>query len=839
MILILFLIPFFFAGCSSDVTDDATYYYVSYTSQAGTCPSPKKVESGTVLDISYLPNLTSSGYVFKGWYLDGTKINSGEYTVKSNITLTASWICDDTEVTFTCSSNVKGETFSRPYSLGQVITLPFSPYGEIAGLDFKGWLCDGVFYAENEKYTVTQSVTFTAYYAEKGTYTISYYNVLDGFLLSDNSSFSDITYLTGSENPLTFSESEAVFISGLSKAGYTFGGWYTSSSCSQSAVTYWLFSQKSEDQKFYAKWTTNKYTITFDGNSASLNASDVQEDITKTYSEDEKFYLPECKYFMPGYTFAAWSLSKDSYDNEFTCDELISLKDLLSLSDSTTITLYAHWKDITSPDSPTLFTVDSVDKTSVTLSWTACNSDDLAYTRLYFKKKTDSTYEYQDFPAETYKKGKSCSYTVEGLETGAVYTFTVSSYDVAGNANTNNDDCTLIAVPRSYNANITLSQRKTTSMTVSWEIPTTEEYPLLKDIQIYLNDDLKETISDKNSECFTISECTLDVAPLNLYEVELVFTEYDGEDKDGTLQLSYKKSLFTEPDFNVSVGSKNKDGSDLDYYRYTDKLKFDITPPVTSETYTIYASYKDTSSSVASLETTLTKDSTTGLYFITGLESGKTYDVSIYVEVFKTLDDGKEYSSCSNLCAKNLTCNTAVSCDSGYLCYKNGSSFEYYYDVQPSSYEGTFVGYVCSVDELKQPVLILSENDYQETKEDSSIVKYFDYESALANAESYDAGNLNWSLPTKAEIEEIFNGENSSLILSAISKKEGKVNFTEPEMTSEGMQNGLYVTQTVSEDDSTKVYVFAISETLCSEAILSAKDGTSGIFAVRAVSKSE
>ncbi|MCR4900926.1 MAG: InlB B-repeat-containing protein [Treponema sp.] len=74
------------------------YYTITYETAYGTAPESKKVLSGTIIAAQDLPELTADGYTFEGWYIDSTKITPElNYTVNSNITLTAKW----TEVTTT------------------------------------------------------------------------------------------------------------------------------------------------------------------------------------------------------------------------------------------------------------------------------------------------------------------------------------------------------------------------------------------------------------------------------------------------------------------------------------------------------------------------------------------------------------------------------------------------------------------------------------------------------------------------------------------------------------------------------------------------------------------
>lgn len=73
-------------------------------------------------------------------------------------------------------------------------------------------------------------------------------------------------------NPRSYTYGNAVTLADLSKTGYTFGGWYTTEDCTGDAVTR-ISATETGDRTFYAKWTANQYTVTFDANKGTV-ASD-------------------------------------------------------------------------------------------------------------------------------------------------------------------------------------------------------------------------------------------------------------------------------------------------------------------------------------------------------------------------------------------------------------------------------------------------------------------------------------------------------------------------------------------------------------------------------------
>ena len=86
-----------------------------------------------------------------------------------------------------------------------------------------------------------------------------------------------ITYVcklsgVSNSNPRSYTYGNAVTLADLSKTGYTFGGWYTTEDCTGDAVTR-ISATETGDRTFYAKWTANQYTVTFDANKGTV-ASD-------------------------------------------------------------------------------------------------------------------------------------------------------------------------------------------------------------------------------------------------------------------------------------------------------------------------------------------------------------------------------------------------------------------------------------------------------------------------------------------------------------------------------------------------------------------------------------
>ena len=135
------------------------------------------------------------------------------------------------------------------------------------------------------------------------------------------------------------------------KTGYTFAGWYEDPEFSGNPVTD-IPTNSTENLNFYAKWTVNTYTVTFDANGGSVSQTSAVTVAGKLTS------LPTPTY--DGYDFLGWYTQKDGGD-KVTTDTVFTV-------DST---IYAHWQNIP-------VTGVKLDKTSLTMQET--DSDTLTAT---------------------------------------------------------------------------------------------------------------------------------------------------------------------------------------------------------------------------------------------------------------------------------------------------------------------------------------------------------------------------------------------------------------------------------------------------------------------------
>ena len=251
-----------------------------------------------------LPNATKTGATLKGWYTSqtgGTPVGGAgaSWTPSSDTTLFAQW----NEVDYTLTVNPNGGTWKGStatqnvtgnYTSTTTVPNPTVPNGYEVTLNNDGTTS-----------TVTQTKTFTAW-------TLSGKGKIDG-----------TTYTFGDGNGTLTAQytPNSVTLSTPTKPGYTFDGWYTASTGGNKVTSPYT---PTNNVTLYARWTANKYTITFDGNGVAVTPSTKQVTYGQTYGT-----LPAPT--KPGYTFNGW----------YNGGNKVQSTDIVDITGNTTLT--AQW----------------------------------------------------------------------------------------------------------------------------------------------------------------------------------------------------------------------------------------------------------------------------------------------------------------------------------------------------------------------------------------------------------------------------------------------------------------------------------------------------------------
>lgn len=220
-------------------TTSPTWKTVAYSSKYGTLPTPGR-----------------TGYSFDGWYTaatGGTKVTADSTKdTASDQTLYAHWTANTYTVSYNGNGSTGGSTASSSHTYDSAKALTANGFTR-TGYKFAGWATSAygpVVYVDKESVknlsSVNQStVTLYAKWVEDS-YSVTL-NTNGGVINSGN--VTSYLYGVGATLP-----------SSLSRPGWKFGGWYTDSSYSGSAVTA-ITTSDYGNKTYYAKWTLGYVTL--------------------------------------------------------------------------------------------------------------------------------------------------------------------------------------------------------------------------------------------------------------------------------------------------------------------------------------------------------------------------------------------------------------------------------------------------------------------------------------------------------------------------------------------------------------------------------------------------
>lgn len=247
-----------------------------------------------------LDSPTRIGYSFKGWFTtstfdDGTQVTSVPPTTLGNLTLYAKW----TPVNYNITYELNGSTVSpatnssnNPSSF-TIETATFTledPSRD--GYTFGGWYTNSSFTSSSRVTSIpTTPVSNLILYAKWTTdeYTITY-NLNGG----TNSSYNPPTYTIASST---------IYLEAASRTGYTFGGWFTTSTFDEGTTATSIPAGSTGDKVFWAKWTPITYTITY-LNGTTLELETDNDNRTSYNIETPSFYIFDLE--RRGYIFGGW-----------------------------------------------------------------------------------------------------------------------------------------------------------------------------------------------------------------------------------------------------------------------------------------------------------------------------------------------------------------------------------------------------------------------------------------------------------------------------------------------------------------------------------------------------
>ena len=304
---------------AEDLTINAVYtpitYNITYENTKGAAnnnPATYNIETATIT----LADITSPGYTFEGWFVGEEKVESIELGSYGDITLTAKWAVITYNITYiyddTMGDLAEGAQLKSTYTIEE--QFDFTPLVcHTTGYNFAGWFTQKDLGTGEQVTGVSLGSTGDiTVYAQWGLEVYSiFYRGTEG---AENS------------NPITYTiESETFTIAPLSRAGYTFLGWFEADGETPAQTT--VSTGSYGDLEFYAKWQVVGYTITYnmyDGEwegEASPAAYTIEESVTFTDLVRE------------GYFFAGW----------YSLAEGGELTTGIALGSTGNVTVYARW----------------------------------------------------------------------------------------------------------------------------------------------------------------------------------------------------------------------------------------------------------------------------------------------------------------------------------------------------------------------------------------------------------------------------------------------------------------------------------------------------------------
>ncbi|MDY4996301.1 MAG: InlB B-repeat-containing protein [Bacilli bacterium] len=294
-------------------------YTLTYNNNGGSGCSSKTLNYNDYYDLSCTPY--RSGYSFDGWYTSpsgGYRVYSS-YRITQNTTVYAQWTAIPTVTYYYLYFNSNGGSYCQTKTLeyNDYYDLSCTPYR--SGYSFDGWYTSSSGgYRVYSSDRITQSTTVYAHWTADSTPSPTYY-----YLYFDSNGGSYCQTKT-----LEYNDYYDLSCT-PSKNGYSFDGWYTSSSGGSRVYSSDRITQSTT---VYAHWTANstptptptKYTLTYNNNGGSGCSS-------KTLNYND-YYDLSCTPSRSGYTFDGWYTSSSGGSKVSTSNKIT--KDT---------TIYAHW----------------------------------------------------------------------------------------------------------------------------------------------------------------------------------------------------------------------------------------------------------------------------------------------------------------------------------------------------------------------------------------------------------------------------------------------------------------------------------------------------------------
>lgn len=278
------------------VTRSTKSYTHTFNANGGGTVSPATITKAYNTALGTLPTVSRTGYTFVGWFDTSAASGGTQATTTTKVTETKTWYArwSINSYTFTFDKNggntPSAITITKEYNT-TIGTLPTCTRSadNIYTYAFAGWF-DTSASSGGTKLTTTTKVTSNKTWYARWTSTYKNYTVTwDGNGGTPSKSFSSFHYNDALGTLPT-----------ATRTGYTFKGWSTSKTGTVNVST---TTKVTANVTYYAVWTINSYTWTFDANGGT-------GDTTKTLNYNTTLStLPTASRASTAannYTFAGW-----------------------------------------------------------------------------------------------------------------------------------------------------------------------------------------------------------------------------------------------------------------------------------------------------------------------------------------------------------------------------------------------------------------------------------------------------------------------------------------------------------------------------------------------------
>ena len=244
-------------------TIDFTYtpiqYSITYNLSGGSLSGQKTVY--TVEDSYTLPSPTKTEYIFAGWTGSNSYTNpETSVTISSGSTGAKSYVANWNPISYKVVYNGNGNT-------GGSTAISTHAYDTSQNLTANGF---------NRKYTVTYNYNYSGSTNSSATATYGFAgwatSPAGGVVYSNMQNVINLTTVNnGTVNLYAKWNTGSVTLPSAGRQGYTFGGWYLDSACTQKVGNEGASYTPNSNITLYAKWTLQNFSISYNlkGGSAS------------------------------------------------------------------------------------------------------------------------------------------------------------------------------------------------------------------------------------------------------------------------------------------------------------------------------------------------------------------------------------------------------------------------------------------------------------------------------------------------------------------------------------------------------------------------------------------